>query len=499
MKKTKILLELKPAFWEGFAGIPQETRLLFSMLKKENSLHTNGFLQPVLSYHTSFSRIKKRKAWKVYYKTSNLIVRLLENEEKTFFNQIKNFFLRNLGNVYFILLRRFIYIKTIKLQLNLFKEFVWEKSFSKTLNPNLLNLVTSGRIELCNYGLKMFHDFIIFSKGFFFPRLKLTSDIFISQTPYPAKIHKQTIHIVRYHDAIPILLPQTISDKLQHQKQHMFALKTNVNNGSWFSCVSEASRNDLIKIFPKVKERSVTIYNTVSDIFFNENSNKNITKNIIRKNLHEGDVGRKIFIGPNFLSNKEKELFYKKNIFDAEYDYILAVGTVEPRKNYSRLISAWEKIRLNKNSNLKLIIVGGLGWDYELFLKRIVPWMEKGELFLLSSVPNYELRALYKHAAACICPSIKEGFDFSGIEAMKSGCLVVSSEISVHTEIYKNATLYFNPFSTTDMSNSIIKALELPENLKKRQIEAGFEVSQLYTEEKILPCWKSFFEKVKNN
>ena len=49
------------------------------------------------------------------------------------------------------------------------------------------------------------------------------------------------------------------------------------------------------------------------------------------------------------------------------------------------------------------------------------------------------------------------------------------------------------------MSNSIIKALELPENLKKRQIEAGFEVSQLYTEEKILPCWKSFFEKVKNN
>jgi glycosyltransferase involved in cell wall biosynthesis len=499
MKKTKILLELRPAFWEGFAGIPQETRLLFSMLKKENSLHTNGFLQPNLSYYTKFSIIKKRESHNVYYKTSNLILRLLANEEKNFFNFVKNFFLRRLGVVFNILIRSFFYINTTKLQLNLFKEFLWEKSFSQTLNPNLLSLITSGRIEYCSHGWRGFHDLLIYTKGLITPKLKLSSDIFISQTPYPAIIHKQTIHIVRYHDAIPIFLPQTISDSLQHQMQHMNALKTNVNHGSWFSCVSEASRNDLIKIFPKVKERSVTIYNTVSDIFFNENSNKNITKNIIRKNLHEGDKGRNILIGPSFLSNKEKELFYKKNIFDAEYDYILAVGTIEPRKNYNRLISAWEKIRSNKNSNLKLIIVGGLGWDYKLFLKRIVPWIEKGELFLLSSVPNYELRALYKHAAACICPSIKEGFDFSGIEAMKSGGLVVSSEISVHTEIYKNASLYFNPFSTTDMSDNIIKALELSENLKKLQIEAGFEVSDLYTEEKILPCWKSLFEKVKSN
>jgi len=63
-------------------------------------------------------------------------------------------------------------------------------------------------------------------------------------------------------------------------------------------------------------------------------------------------------------------------------------------------------------------------------------------VFLLNNVPADDLRVLYRHAAATVCPSLAEGFDFSGVEAMRCGGVVLASDIPVHREVYQDAAHY---------------------------------------------------------
>ncbi len=84
-----------------------------------------------------------------------------------------------------------------------------------------------------------------------YPRLDTTDfDVMIAETPYPATVAKNTKLIIRYHDAIPLLMPHTISDRRFHQAFHYRALRKNVESGAWFVCVSDATRKDLPVVLP---------------------------------------------------------------------------------------------------------------------------------------------------------------------------------------------------------------------------------------------------------
>jgi len=85
----------------------------------------------------------------------------------------------------------------------------------------------------------------------------------IAETPYPGRVAPNTQMVVRYHDAIPLLLPHTIADRSYHQSSHYQALDRNVRDGAWFACVSDSTRRDLVSIYPAAEERSVTIHNMV--------------------------------------------------------------------------------------------------------------------------------------------------------------------------------------------------------------------------------------------
>ena len=67
-------------------------------------------------------------------------------------------------------------------------------------------------------------------------------DVLIAETPFPGTLAQGTQMVVRYHDAIPLLMPHTITDKTFHQAAHYHALRRNVQSGAWFACVSDASR-----------------------------------------------------------------------------------------------------------------------------------------------------------------------------------------------------------------------------------------------------------------
>jgi glycosyltransferase involved in cell wall biosynthesis len=157
------------------------------------------------------------------------------------------------------------------------------------------------------------------------------------------------------------------------------------------------------------------------------------------------------------------------------------------------LLSAWEKLRAEGFSALKLIVVGKLGWHHKAIVKKFRPWMERGDVFLLEDVPAADLRLLYKHARATVCPSFGEGFDFSGVEAMKSGGLVAASDIPVHREIYDTAAEYFNPYSTQDLARVIATLIEPSQDLRRADLVAkGAVLARRYAYEKILPQWQAF-------
>jgi len=128
-------------------------------------------------------------------------------------------------------------------------------------------------------------------------------------------------------------------------------------------------------------------------------------------------------------------------------------------------------------------------------------WIDRGELFMLSSVPAPDLRVLYRHAAATICPSVQEGFDFSGVEAMCSGGVTAASEIPVHREIYEDAAEYFDPYSTKSAVECLKRMIYSSESdaLRARLEKSAEEISCRYTPEVIMPKWEAFLEKVRNS
>jgi glycosyltransferase involved in cell wall biosynthesis len=293
-------------------------------------------------------------------------------------------------------------------------------------------------------------------------------------------------------------MPHTIPDKSLHQATHFYALMSNVKSGAWFACVSDATRSDLLKMFPEAGDRAVTIHNMVSSHYFSEESPFDRVPGIIRAKLHEGDAAKGVDVTPRFFTLKEKESFYRRSLHGEPFRYLLAVSTIEPRKNHVRLLAAWEVIKAEVDPNIKLVVVGGLGWDYAQLLRAFSSWIDRGELFMLSGVPSPDLRVLYRHAAATVCPSLGEGFDFSGVEAMRSGGITVASDIPVHREIYEDAAEYFDPYSTSSLVTSLQNVLYKPNAGQVRDFmrQRGALVSSRYLPEVILPQWEAFFQRL---
>jgi len=118
---------------------------------------------------------------------------------------------------------------------------------------------------------------------------------------------------------------------------------------------------------------------------------------------------------------------------------------------------------------------------------------------MLNSVPSPDLRVLYRHAAATVCPSVQEGFDFSGVEAMCSGGITAASDIPVHREIYEDAAEYFDPYSTRSTVDCLKRMIYSPESaaVRTRLEQRGAEISQRYTAEAIMPKWEKFLARVR--
>lgn len=485
--RLRVLMELRPAL-AGHAGIPQATRLLFRNLAMLQDISVEGLLQTtekVLSrgLPANAHRFNRLSTDQEVNRLSRVVIAMEQDVWGMHANATARTFL--------MALKHLIGGKQslTRFDATRFRDFVWRSLFSRTLSHEDFDVVTCAAFRIATIPWYAMHICALLTRRLghtVYPRLDTADfDVMIAQTPYPATVAKTTKLVIHYHDAIPLLMPHTISDRRLHQAFHYRALRRNVESGAWFVCVSDATRSDLLSVFPQAESRAITIHNMVSHEYFTEESSSLHVAEIVKTRWNTNVKSS--------LKPVTNQVVSSDTPFGDLPEYLLIVSTIEPRKNHISLLTAWERLRLERFPNLKLIVVGALGWHHEKIVQRFRPWLERGDVFLLEDVLASELRVLYRHARATVCPSFGEGFDYSGIEAMRSGGAVAASDIPVHREIYRNAAEFFNPYAVEDIANAIDHIIK-PENARRREelVANGAQVSARYTQDAILPIWHSF-------
>lgn len=488
-KHLRILNELRPAA-EGFSGIPQETRILHSILLNERQLDVTGLINGHKHILCGLKSAEEVSRGRLLSHAQNLLIvdgGLNASEEKASYR----FFVECLKVKIMACLG--LPMDIIELNFSLFSDYIWAKYFSKTLAPEDFEKVTLAKYATIKmpWGLLWYlGNRVSYS---YFDTAEY--DVIVTQNPFPGCFSKKTQHIIRYHDAMPIFYPHTIRNARVNQSNHYWGLKFNLKHGAKVVCNSENSRNQLLSIFPGHEDRVMVIPCVVARSYEEkcvldspEQARKSALSEIIYTHINEKTK-------PSFSNFQEEVRFYDEKLNSSHLEYIIMVSTLEPRKNHLNLIDAWNVLRQLKYTNLKLILVGSLGWGNDAIVERIKVFQNRGLLFHLSGVPVCSLKKLYHSAAAVICPSIAEGFDLSGIEAMFSGGIVIASDIPVHREIYKDGCLYFNPHAATDIVTKIQKVIG-PEgfDMRNKLKTLSAKVAEKYTVNHLGPLWSKYFE-----
>jgi alpha-1,3-rhamnosyl/mannosyltransferase len=126
--------------------------------------------------------------------------------------------------------------------------------------------------------------------------------------------------------------------------------------------------------------------------------------------------------------------------------FVLAVGTLEPRKNLPRLVDAFRGLPEELQRAHPLVAVGALGWETGPTLSALRSLGERG--VILGHVSDAALQALYERCSAFCYPSLGEGFGLPVLEAMAAGAPVVTSNVSSLPEVGGDAVEYANPYDT---------------------------------------------------
>lgn len=165
--------------------------------------------------------------------------------------------------------------------------------------------------------------------------------------------------------------------------------------------------------------------------------------------------------------------------------YILSVGTIQPRKNYVRLIEAFSlflKQNKQKFGAIDLVIVGKKGWLYEEILQAPKTYGVVKQVKFLDFVPDADLAALYKHALCFALPSLYEGFGLPVLEAMAQGCPVVVSSVSSLPEIAGKAGIYVTPEDVPSIAQGLLTAVRQRNLMQGRvRIKKGLEQVKKFT------------------
>lgn len=191
------------------------------------------------------------------------------------------------------------------------------------------------------------------------------------------------------------------------------------------------------------------------------------------KVIHEG-----VSANENVITKKETSL-EKYGLIAKQY--ILFIGTIQPRKNLVRLITAFKQLLSDpKFQKLKLLVIGKWGWSFSDVLKTIQDPELKDHIVTVGYTSNAERDTLLHNGLVYVQPSITEGFGLPVLEAMSHRVPVVSSFGGALKEVVGDAGILFDPYDISDMSHKLELVIGNP-TLQKQLIAKGLRQVKLFS------------------
>lgn len=260
--------------------------------------------------------------------------------------------------------------------------------------------------------------------------------------------------VVTIHDVVFMRYPEFY--KPVDRKIYFKKVKHACKSASKIIVISKQTQNDLFTFFHVTPEKTELIYQPVAPVFFEKQN----TDKLIRKyNLPE--------------------------------KFLLAVGTLEPRKNQLAILKAVHSAGID----LPVVFVGK-NTTYVSRLKRFLAENDmEAQVTFFSDLPEKDLAGLYQCAALSVYISVFEGFGLPVIEAMASGCPVITSTVSVLPETAGEAALLCNPSHHEDIGMKISQLLE-DESLRNHMIEKGYQRAKQFHPEVYAEKLNSLYTKI---
>jgi glycosyltransferase involved in cell wall biosynthesis len=272
--------------------------------------------------------------------------------------------------------------------------------------------------------------------------------------------------VVTIHDLSFLLFPDLHTEEnIRLLMQNLIFINSRPNK---IICDSEQTKKDLIRFFHVPEEKIKVIYLGVDHIFSDPVSEE------------------------------------KRDIILAKYDliglnYILTVASIEPRKNFERIIKVFGEIIKNENhKDVILVCAGGAGWKNESIHQLVKEKGLEDKVRFLGYVEEAELPSIYNGAKFFMYPSLYEGFGLPVLEAMASKVPVLTSNVSSLPEVAGDAAMMVDPYSEKEIYDASIRLLK-DEPLRKKLQLTGVERSNLFTWEntafKTLEVYKEVLNK----
>jgi len=189
------------------------------------------------------------------------------------------------------------------------------------------------------------------------------------------------------------------------------------------------------------------------------------------------------------------ELGRIRSKYDLPSEFILGVGSVQPRKNLRRLIEAYSRLAKHERDFPPLILVGKHAWLSGSSVDAAAEFGVADKVRFTGFVPDEDLAGLYSAATLFVYPSYFEGFGLPPLEAMQCGVPVIAGNKTSVPEVVGDAGILIDPFDIDAIAESIGLGLT-DTGLRASLIEKGFERAKLFTWEKAARELLDVFEQV---
>jgi glycosyltransferase involved in cell wall biosynthesis len=174
--------------------------------------------------------------------------------------------------------------------------------------------------------------------------------------------------------------------------------------------------------------------------------------------------------------------------------YIFSVGTVQPRKNYARLIEALAQLG-PEFADVHLVIAGGRGWLEGPIYRAVEEYGLAARVHFTGFVRDEDLPALYAEAVCLAYPSLYEGIGLPVLEAMACGTPVVTSNVSSLPEVAGDAAILIDPYNVEELAAALRRLLD-DEALRADLVARGFAQAAWFTWERAARQLKDVYQRM---